>query len=1058
MRTSDQTSTFKVYKSKSDNTYRNFKKNEIESAFIKFVKEKGELGIDRYFNVKYTTVNHTDIFEFTRASTQPSTPLEFGIFLNNDQYYYDPNNPALSQISNANAKIIKDHQDKIQDGIILCPQSDDTITFRKDLIKAGLEDYVKEHGMPSHNLEISGAKDGKPIFTATDEKVIEGSRFIVKLPNGSTLGDGSKFMDIKELTIGDITYSKLQAEDRAKREAEDRAKREAEDRAKREAEDRAKREAEERAKREAEDRAKREAEERAKKEAEERAMKNRALFQKLKLDIADLEEFIKHLNKNLITSFFNHLHDNPSDNEVIKELLTTSSENKDEYIAHFLNLAKSHIEEGNDLSKIKEIFEISDNHEEIGISLKDEIDNFFKKLEHKVDILELDEELQKSEDEINALKLELELELEHEEDIKTISSFFETPDENPENVAKIKELLTRVLTTDEKETENEKKIKKRLEAHFVEMAKDYVEKEAKSGEPSEMKEILTFEDLIKQEIQKAKNEELLLSLVRLYIKENYPQLPISIDQTSSPSLESKNAFKALLESKDASIETDYDCKKIDIFKIYKHNINNHSFVVYKSKKNGEVFVFDKNDILDDDLKAHIEKKDQEISNNLSLIATYFERPNDESLKTQVSDLLKKEFEIMGYNPSFKSIYGDKFKDKQVELEGEGDANKTKTLALYDDCKFDLMNQYFKNTSSIFLSKRVSRLLKNNDDEYLNKFKELLQEKLEDSDDYKKANLLLQKYKIDSFLEEKQDEDEDKETIKKAISEDPELFEYFESKKKQVKNKLDTALDDSPNLISNISYQARIRILSVADELIESIKAETLINKVIDSFSPLETQAKEASTPSIGGAEEEKNVNAIKVFLSQLKSVIDKEKSEADKKKADQNIKKIKDDFSKSLPSDDSDPSKNFKIEFFNSLVDTLNNNKFTQSNSFLNFQHEEPTQQKLFESFSQAFNGETIGALTALSDSIKTHEDHKLSAIIFKGKKDSYIQSENGGEIAQSKNLVYSTIFSSLFFASKKRLESPASAYKSSGPTPAPEAGHPSAEAQGPSPAPAPPH
>ena len=76
MRTSDQTSTFKVYKSHANNTYKNIEKDKIESAFVEFVKEKGEIGNDRYFNVKYKTVNGTDIFEFTRASTQPSPPLQ----------------------------------------------------------------------------------------------------------------------------------------------------------------------------------------------------------------------------------------------------------------------------------------------------------------------------------------------------------------------------------------------------------------------------------------------------------------------------------------------------------------------------------------------------------------------------------------------------------------------------------------------------------------------------------------------------------------------------------------------------------------------------------------------------------------------------------------------------------------------------------------------------------------------------------------------------------------------------------------------------------------------
>ena len=325
-------------------------------------------------------------------------------------------------------------------------------------------------------------------------------------------------------------------------------------------------------------------------------------------------------------------------------------------------------------------------------------------------------------------------------------------------------------------------------------------------------------------------------------------------------------------------------------------------------------------------------------------------------------------------------------------------------------------------------------------------------------------------------------EETKTNIEKKVLTDPESMEYFREKLKTCSEKIDELVNsykkiDKKDIVKRDEFLNRITIFSSIKNTAQGIftsaqkkikKTTKLVGDVFDSISSSEPQAPEAlaegakfSTIDDGSDEQENNVDAIKVFLSQLKSVIDKGKSEvdetqaankgkseADETQADQNIKQIKDAFSKSFPSDDSDPSIDFKIEFFNSLVDNLNNPDFVKKYQIKDSPTDQP-QPQLSSSFSQAFNGKTIGALNALSDSIKTHEDHKLSTIVFREKKDLYIQSENGGEIEQSKNLVYSTIFSSLFFASKKRLEPSAPA-----PAPAPAASSPSAEASGMPPAP----
>jgi hypothetical protein len=630
--------------------------------------------------------------------------------------------------------------------------------------------------------------------------------------------------------------------------------------------------------------------------------------------------------------------------------------------------------------------------------------------------------------------------------IQLINSFFnpsgevtqETLRENTED--RIKELLTKVLTEDTETIEGEEDFNQTLKAYFIEMVKADSKKSKTSEEPSKMVKLIEIfnedekmpEELIKQEIQKAKNEEFLLSLVRLHIKENYSQLPITIDLTSS-SQQDKNAFRELLESKNKSIGADYTCERINKFKIYKSNKTSDFFVIYKNE-NDYIFVFDKKDIFDKALTSHIDMKDKEIKENLRLITSYFESPNGESLKTKVSDLLKKEFEIMTYNYDFKSIYGDKFKE-QAELEGY--EYKTEALALYDDCKFDLIHKYFntrKDDSPLLTAKLVFKLLKNGHHEYLEKFQELLKKEGEDSDAYKEASSLLKKSReasIDDFFEGKIDNTS---PIIKEISADPELMEYFTKKLDACSKKIDvltnsyknssTTNEDKKIILTEIAVLSSIK--NPAEKILEKIaKTTRLVGDVIDSISPSGSQATEdsdlvtkSSTTPIGSAEEESNVHAIKVFLSQLKSAIEKEKVEVSEEQA---VKNIKNAFFASFPPDNPDnpdPSRDFKIKFFNSLVNLLKNPEFTSAHTFVNFNPKGPRNEELFSLFSETFNKKTMESLETFKNSVKTIDDIKSAKTFFEAKK-----GESAEIWDESQKLVYSAIFSSLFKLSKDRLE-----------------------------------
>jgi hypothetical protein len=825
MKTSDQTSTFKVYKSHANYIYKNIEKDKIESAFVEFVKEKGEIGNDRYFNVKYKTVNGTDIFEFTRASTQPSPPLEstqpsnpreFGIFLNNYQFY-DPNNPALFTISNANAKIIKDHQDKIRDGIILCPQGDNTITFHKDFIKAGLEDYVNEHGMPSHNLEISTVRDGKPIFKATGKKVNEGSQFIVELPNGSTLGEGPTFKEIYNLTIGNATYSELQMVD---------------------------------------------------------------------------------------------------------------------------------------LQRRKTYFELQ--NEKIKNSLNSQIEIIEAEIRQK--------------------------------DINTISSFFATPDANTEssdqtstteNENKIKELLTRVLATDEKETESEKTFNEKLKAYFVQMAKADMEKSFKSGKQSKVTEVLRILDLL--------------------IKD---------------------------ESKDTSIN----------FAILRGEINQIKDEVEKTtRKEAEIMAKTQTTMDKARIKAEEIIRVAKLTKDELIIYDFFATPNvNPENATKIIELLTRVLTTH---------------EKETESEKEIKKNLKAYFVEMAKAEMEELSEHEHSKLEELLRMPISNA---NVTTFIKS--EIESEDLVNDLTLTKGIYIAKKAAIDNFFRGKTLDT--KTNIEKVLTEKPESMEYFRKKLKTCSGEIkelaisykETNKKDKAKRSRFLNQITRFSsIKNTAQEILTSAQekiTKKLVGDVFDSISPSGTQAPENLAE---GAEKEKNVHTIKVFLSQLKSVIDIKKSGVDKTQADQNIEKIKDDFSSSLTGDTDQASKKFKIEFFNSLVDNLNNPNFVKKYQINDSLTDQP-QSQLSSSFSQAFNDKTIEALTALSDSIKTNSDYHLTMGVFKNMNDSIIDSTTK-EDKSTKNLVYSTIFFSLFLASLDRLESLA-------PAPASTTGRPSAEASGMPPAP----
>ena len=1018
MKTSDQTSTFKVYKSHANNTYKNIEKDKIESAFVEFVKEKGEIGNDRYFNVKYKTVNGTDIFEFTRASTQPSPPLEstqpsnpreFGIFLNNYQCY-DPNNTALFTISNANAKIIKDHQDKIRDGIILCPQGDNTITFHKDFIKAGLEDYVNEHGMPSHNLEISTVRDGKPIFKATGKKVNDGSQFIVELPNGSTLGEGPTFKELYNLTIGNATYRELQMVDLQRRKTYFE-------------------------------------------------LQNEKIKNSLNSQIEIIEAEIRQKDINTISSFFatpdanTESSDQTSTTEnenKIKELLTrvlatdekeTESEKtfNEKLKAYFVQMAKADMEKSFKSGKQSKLYDL--------------IKGFGNDEATKGLIYEA----------IN------------EEDIKIMSSFFATPAPNnessdqtstTENENKIKELLTRVLTTDANESESEKEIKKRLKDHFVEIAKAEIEKSFKGGESSKLDKALQIlknsildtntsinfailngriteikdgvKETIRKEAEIMAKTQTTMDKARIKAEEIIREATLTKDELTiydffaTPAVNPENATKIIelltrvLTTHEKETESEKEIKKnlkayfVEMAKAEMEELSEHEHskleeLLRMPISNANVNTFIKSEIESDD-----------VVNDLTL--------------------------TKGIYIAKKAAIDNFFSVMTLEENLEEDITKiTNAIAVDQKLMKHFQSKLNENSQRITLLKT---LLKNF------KFPDTIRDCEINIDKLASINISAKKIltsakniaAIDAFFKGPYKEgvpEKTKTEIETKILADPELMKYFKDKLDACENKFTTLTNSHPSQRDQESKKLiteKIRklttsaqeILTTAQKKIEKITQ--LVDNVFHSISPSGTQAPETLAE---GAEEEKNVHAIEEFLSQLKSAIDKGKSRVGKTQAAKNIKNIKDAFSKSFPSDDSDPSIDFKIEFFNSLVDNLNNPDFVTKYQIKNSPTDQP-QSQLSSSFSQAFNGKTIGALNALSDSIKTHEDHKLSTIIFRGKKDLYIQSENGGEIAQSKNLVYSTIFSSLFLASIKRLRSSDSASASADKAPAPEAGSPS--------------
>jgi hypothetical protein len=309
----------------------------------------------------------------------------------------------------------------------------------------------------------------------------------------------------------------------------------------------------------------------------------------------------------------------------------------------------------------------------------------------------------------------------------------------------------------------------------------------------------------------------------------------------------------------------------------------------------------------------------------------------------------------------------------------------------------------------------------------NKFKELHKLHPEAPDLLKVLKNEESRSLIDNFFAVRfNDKDQEKLTnkIKKAILEDQDLLDYFDRKlQSQSKNIEDLSAsylklregNDNASLLLKIHQLKKIN--TSATELLSSIEKDKFIydaiDSIIDSISPLETRAKEASTTPIGSAEEEKNVHAIKVFLSQLKSAIEKKEEEGlNKEQAGENIKKA---FSASFPPD----SKDFKIKFFNSLVNLLKNPNFTNAYTFLDPNRDEPKNKDLLGLFSETFNEKTMESLKTFKDSVKTIDDIKFARTLFLEKKKESAEKWN-----DSQKLVYSAIFSSLFSNSNKYIDS----------------------------------
>lgn len=650
------------------------------------------------------------------------------------------------------------------------------------------------------------------------------------------------------------------------------------------------------------------------------------------------------LNKDSITSFFNRLDDNASDNTAIKELLTNPSEYKDEYIDHFFSLFNTRIAEGKDVSKIKEF--LNGLGEEFG----KKIDKLIKELEINSENTEAANELQ-----VGLIK--------------------KKPSIVPFNLDKLYILLTR--------------------HPLISLLKS-----------SENPEALIIHDATKQ-------EELFKNILH------------SIQDTLFSSINEKNVFNFLTyahsklhtkktkEQFKTDISSNYEVQSIAF------DNNKLPLLLYKHKEDGSIFlatankqfVFDSKDIFSDTkLLEEFNKKDAALSKK---------KFNISQAPTQLT-LTEAYF---AYHAKIKSIELELI--KQPENEEKLNDKKSYKVSIED-----LKKQVMK-----FLKQEIS----SGEDPILqNKFKELHKLHPEAPDLLKVLKNEESRSLIDNFFAGRfNDKDQEKLTnkIKKAILEDQDLLDYFDrklvSKSKDIETlsasylKLKEGNDENKALLFKEILEKKNQI-KTAKQILSSVKAriekdefiDDAIDSIIDSISPLETQAKEASTTPIGSDEEEKNVHAIKVFLSQLKSAIEKEKGEVSEEEA---VKNIKNAFFASFPSDNPDPSKDFKIKFFNSLVNLLKNPDFTNAYTFLDSNRDEPENKDLLGLFSETFNKKTMESLKTFEDSIKSEEDRSYDIKIYKAKRDSITHSENI-EIKNTKKLVYDAIFGSLFELSKKRL------------------------------------
>lgn len=160
---------FKVYKFKEDNVYRKLERADIESAFKGYLKSNPDSVFGSY-EVRYSYVS-TLSYSFQRIHNK---------IVEGDQY-------TIFNKSNSNDSFIL-NRDNIENFLTTDNQGNQ-LSFSKDSLKEAMKDYVRDNGMPSEYLKISGVdQSGKPVFEKTD-KIIEGNlvgKFAIQTNQGST--------------------------------------------------------------------------------------------------------------------------------------------------------------------------------------------------------------------------------------------------------------------------------------------------------------------------------------------------------------------------------------------------------------------------------------------------------------------------------------------------------------------------------------------------------------------------------------------------------------------------------------------------------------------------------------------------------------------------------------------------------------------------------------------------------------------------------------------------------------------------------------------------------